>query len=59
VVKFVHTADVQLGMKALQAPEAAEQVRAHRFDALASVMDLAKREAADFVLIAGDLFEDN
>ena len=56
-VKFLHTADWQMGMKALQAAEKAKEVRARRFETAARVVELAKREAVDFVLLAGDLFE--
>jgi DNA repair exonuclease SbcCD nuclease subunit len=56
-VKFLHTADWQMGMKALQAGDKAKEVRAKRFDTAARVVELAKRENVDFVLVAGDLFE--
>jgi DNA repair exonuclease SbcCD nuclease subunit len=56
-VKFLHTADWQMGLKALQAGEKAREVRAKRFETAARVVEVAKREAVDFVLLAGDLFE--
>ena len=56
-VKFLHTADWQMGMKALQAEEKAKEVRAKRFETAEQVVELAKREAVDFVVLAGDLFE--
>ncbi len=56
-VKFLHTADWQMGMKALQAGEKAKDVRAKRFETAAQVVDVANREGVDFVLLAGDLFE--
>jgi len=56
-VKFLHSADWQMGMQALQAGEKAKEVRAKRFETAARVAALAKREAVDFVLLAGDLFE--
>jgi len=58
-VKFLHTADWQLGMKALQAGEKAKEVRAKRFETGARVVKLAKSENVDFVLLAGDLFENH
>lgn len=56
-VKFLHTADWQMGMKALQAGEKAKEVRAKRFETAARVAEVAKREGVEFVLLAGDLFE--
>lgn len=56
-VKFLHTADWQMGMKALQAGEKAKEVRAKRFETAARVVELAKQEGVEFVLLAGDLFE--
>ncbi len=56
-VKLLHTADWQMGMKALQAVGKAKEVRARRFETAARVAELAKREAVDLVLLAGDLFE--
>lgn len=59
MVKFIHTADLQLGMKAGQSGECAERLREARFTALERVVNLAREEEVDFVLIAGDMFEDN
>ncbi|MGE3855133.1 MAG: metallophosphoesterase, partial [Planctomycetota bacterium] len=56
-VTFIHTADLQLGMKAAHAGRAAERVRAERLEALRRVMAVAVERGAQFVLIAGDLFE--
>ncbi|GMW03143.1 MAG: hypothetical protein AMXMBFR84_42780 [Candidatus Hydrogenedentota bacterium] len=56
-VKFLHTADWQMGMKALNAGQKAKDVRAKRFETAERIMELAKREGVDFVLLAGDLFE--
>jgi hypothetical protein len=58
-VKFLHTADWQMGMKALQAGEKAKEVRSKRYETATRIVELAKREAVDFVLLAGDLFEDH
>lgn len=58
-VAFIHTADVQLGMRARHVAHAAEAVRAARLDTLRRILMLARDETVDFVLIAGDLFEDN
>ena len=56
-VRFLHTADWQMGMKALQAGDKAKDVRSKRYETAAKVVELAKQEEVDFVLIAGDLFE--
>jgi hypothetical protein len=58
-MKFIHTADWQIGMKAVHAGNAAEAVRAARMDAATRVCRLAEDEHVDFLLLAGDTFEDN
>jgi DNA repair exonuclease SbcCD nuclease subunit len=58
-VKFIHTADWQLGMKAIHAGGAAPRVREERLAAARRVLAAAREHAADFVLVAGDTFEDN
>ena len=52
---FIHTADWQIGMKAAATGGAAKSVRQARLDAAARVVSLE----ADFLLVAGDTFEDN
>ena len=59
MVRFMHTADWQLGMKASQAGSSAGAVRQARFAALHAMADLAKKEHVDFVVAAGDIFEDH
>jgi DNA repair exonuclease SbcCD nuclease subunit len=58
-MRFIHTADWQVGMKARQVSVAAERVRQERFAAAQRVVDEANSHKADFILIAGDTFEDN
>jgi DNA repair exonuclease SbcCD nuclease subunit len=58
-MKFVHTADWQLGMAFGHIHEKAEALRQARIDAVKQVIALAEKEAADFVIAAGDLFDDN
>src|SRR5713101_3385136 len=58
-MKFLHTADWQIGMKALHVGVESARVRATRIEAAAHVIEVAKTEAVDFVLIAGDTFECN
>ena len=58
-MKFLHTADFQIGMKADHVGASAEKVREQRLEAVRRLIDAAKENGAEFVLIAGDLFEDN
>ena len=58
-MRFIHTADWQIGLRAVHAGSAAEMVRAARIESAQRVAALAHREAVDFVLLAGDTFEDN
>lgn len=58
-MKFMHTADWQLGAKLSHAGEKARELRKKRFDAAAKVVDVAEEEEPEFLLIAGDLFEDH
>lgn len=56
-MKFLHTADWQIGMKAVQLGTRAGQVRQARLAAARRVAALAKSKNVDFVLVAGDTFE--
>jgi len=58
-MRFVHTADWQLGMKAAHVGKAAERVRAARLETIRRIQQLVREENVDFVLIAGDTFEDH
>ena len=59
LMRFIHTADWQIGMRAVHAGSAAEAVRAARMDAATRVCRMAEDEGVDFLLLAGDTFEDN
>ncbi len=59
MVRFIHTGDLQLGMKSNDISGRGEQLREARFAALGSIVRLAMEEAVDFVVIAGDMFEHN
>lgn len=59
MVRFLHTADWQIGMKAAHTGEKAKAVRQKRFDAAGRIVELAKQKDVDFVLLAGDTFEDH
>jgi DNA repair exonuclease SbcCD nuclease subunit len=58
-MRFLHSADWQIGMKAAHLGEAAPAVRGMRLDAAREVIRAASKHAVDLLLIAGDTFEDN
>ncbi len=58
-MKFLHTADWHLGISAAQAGEAGERIRQERLKAAARVVAAASEAGAEFVLVAGDMFDDN
>src|SRR6202012_5645535 len=59
-MRFVHTADWQLGMtRHFLAGEAQPQYSAARRDAVAGLGPLAEATGAEFVVVAGDVFEHN
>src|SRR6202046_5474773 len=59
-MRFVHTADWQLGMtRHFLAGEAQPQYSAARRHARPGLGQLAARVGAEFVVVAGDVFEDN
>ncbi len=59
MIKLLHTADYQLGVKFIGFGEKGKQLRQAVRESLKSTVDLAIAEAADLVLIAGDLFDSN
>jgi DNA repair exonuclease SbcCD nuclease subunit len=60
VVRFIHTADWQLGLKLRYLrPERAAQLRLLRFQTVRAIAAVAKARQADFVLVAGDVLDDN
>jgi DNA repair exonuclease SbcCD nuclease subunit len=58
-MRFIHTADWQIGMKAANVAEVADRVRAARLEAIDAIGRLAGEKGVDFVLVAGDVFEHN
>lgn len=59
-MRFVHTADWQLGMtRHFLAGDAQPRYSAARRDAVAGLGKLAAETGAEFVVVAGDVFEDN
>jgi hypothetical protein len=58
-MKFLHTADWQIGMRATQFGEKGERVRAARLESARRIIAAATAEKVDFLLLAGDVFEHN
>jgi DNA repair exonuclease SbcCD nuclease subunit len=58
-LRFLHTADWQLGMKAAHVGQAGTKIREARLNAVNKIAELATSHSVEFVLIAGDTFEDN
>lgn len=60
MVAFLHAADLHLGMRTTRfEPALANRIREARFTALDNILKKARALAVDFVLIAGDLFDDS
>lgn len=59
MVKFLHTADWHLGIKYKQLGDKAEEARKIRLETVKKLLETAKNENVDFILIAGDLFNSN
>lgn len=58
-MRFLHTADWQMGQSAAQLGHRAAAVRLARMSAARRVMALAAENAVDFIIAAGDIFEHN
>ncbi|MBD5781656.1 DNA repair exonuclease [Pelagicoccus sp. NFK12] len=59
MIRFIHTADWQMGMKASGLGAASQAVRDARLDSLKSLVDIGHDKNAELLLVTGDLFEDN
>lgn len=59
MVKFIHTADWQIGMKAAHVGAVGKRVRSERLESARRVVEVATNKQADFIIVAGDTFEDN
>lgn len=60
MIKFIHTADLHLGFKFLNPSfkgEVARERRRELWSTFERIVEYAKEEKVDFLLIAGDLFE--
>jgi len=58
-MKFLHTSDWQMGMKADSVGLMAERVREERLEAAKRVVQTAKERGVEMLLLTGDVFEDN
>lgn len=59
-IRFIHSSDWQLGMtRAFLSPEAASRFSQARIDAITTLGKLAKEHGAQFIVVAGDVFESN
>lgn len=59
MIKFLHTADWHLGIKYAKLGPNAEKAREIRIETVKKLMDSAKKSKVDFIIIAGDLFDNN
>ncbi len=59
MTRFLHTADLQLINWSDSDPPELRIRREARLQTLEAIVDLARQEEVDFLLICGDLFEDN
>jgi len=59
-IRFIHSSDWQLGMtRAFLSPEAAARFSQARIDAITTLGNLAIEHGAQFIVVAGDVFESN
>jgi len=58
-MRFLHTADWQIGMRAANLGDKGERVRLARLESARRVSELAKCRQVDLMILAGDTFEDN
>src|SRR2546423_9364547 len=59
MASFLHAADLHLGMRITRFdPQTAGKIREARFTALDNILKKTRELRVDFVLIAGDLFDD-
>ena len=59
MVRFLHTSDWQMGMRAVHAGNKSKEIRIKRYETASNVLNIAKKNGIDFAIIAGDLFEHN
>src|SRR5262245_49161576 len=59
MVRILHTADWQIGLRAQHVATVGDAVREARMEAARRCIETANRERVDAVILAGDTFEDN
>lgn len=59
MIRILHTADWQIGLKASHVARVGDAVRRARLDAARGVVEKANAERVDALVLAGDIFEDN
>jgi DNA repair exonuclease SbcCD nuclease subunit len=60
MVRLIHSADWQIGMtRHFLTPEAQSRYSEARLESIRQISELASKEACDFVVVAGDVFESN
>jgi DNA repair exonuclease SbcCD nuclease subunit len=59
MVKILHSADWQMGLRAQHVAHVAAEVRKARLEAARNVIRAANRFSVDAIVLAGDIFEDN
>ena len=59
MIRILHTADWQIGLKASHVARVGDAVRRARMDAARAVVERANVERVDALILAGDIFEDN
>lgn len=59
LVRFIHTGDWQLGMGFPGKGEIAEELREARLRTVRRILELARSENVDFIVVAGDVFHSN
>ena len=59
MISFIHTADWQIGKPYLQIKDVQKRykLQQERLNAISRIKNAAERQKADFVLLAGDLFD--
>ena len=60
MTRFIHTADWQIGKPYRQIADVEKRfkLQQERLNAIGRIRDAARMQAADFVVVAGDLFAD-